>query len=40
MRALRVATFLSQQAGFEEVYNVNGGIHKYAEDVDPSIGFY
>eukprot|EP00981_Chlorochromonas_danica_P011393 scaffold3993_cov161-Ochromonas_danica.AAC.7 len=27
-------------AEFSEVYNVKGGIHAYAEEVDPSIGTY
>jgi len=40
MRSMRVATFLTAKAGFEQVFNVEGGIHKYAENVDPSIGFY
>eukprot|EP01041_Mallomonas_annulata_P014115 gene14115-30044_t len=37
MRSLRFATFLVQQAGFKEVYNVQGGILKYADEVDPSV---
>jgi len=40
MRSMRVAQFLTQQAGFDEVYNLDGGIHKYADKVDPKIGFY
>jgi rhodanese-related sulfurtransferase len=40
MRSMRVAMFLKQQAGFDEVYNLEGGIHKYAIEVDPSIGTY
>ncbi len=29
-----------QQAEFTDVYNVEGGIHAYAEQVDPTVGFY
>ena len=39
MRSMRVATFLASQ-GFEEVYNVDGGINGYANKVDPSIPMY
>jgi predicted sulfurtransferase len=28
------------QAKFEEVYNVEGGIHEYALQVDPTIATY
>ena len=40
MRSQRVAMFLTQQAGFEEVYNLTGGVNEYANKVDSSIGFY
>jgi len=40
MRSLRVAQFLAVKAGFEEVYNVDGGIHQYSVQVDPSIPTY
>eukprot|EP01039_Chlorochromonas_danica_P007417 gene7414-8203_t len=40
MRSLRMASFLVADAEFSEVYNVKGGIHAYAEEVDPSIGTY
>ena len=40
MRSKRVATFLVENAGFEEVYNLTGGVHSYATDVDESIGIY
>lgn len=39
MRSMRVATFLVSQ-GFEEVYNVDGGINGYANKVDPTIPMY
>ena len=32
--------YIVTQADFVEVYNVEGGIHAYAENVDPSIGTY
>eukprot|EP01037_Dinobryon_pediforme_P023650 gene23650-25156_t len=31
---MRVANFLVGQARFEEVYNVEGGIHQFAVKVD------
>jgi predicted sulfurtransferase len=37
---MKVATFLTSQAGFEEVYNVAGGIAQYAAEVDPKIPQY
>jgi len=37
---MQVATFLTQRAGFAEVYNMEGGIHQYALEIDPSIGTY
>eukprot|EP01031_Cornospumella_fuschlensis_P033898 gene33898-41015_t len=40
VRSLRVARFLTEQAGFLDVYSVQGGIDAYALDVDPSIGTY
>ena len=39
MRSMRVATFLIGQ-GFEEVYNVDGGINQYADKIDPTIPQY
>jgi rhodanese-related sulfurtransferase len=39
MRSMKMANFLIQN-GFDDVYNVDGGIHKYAENVDPSIPMY
>jgi rhodanese-related sulfurtransferase len=39
MRSMKMANFLIQN-GFDDVYNVDGGIHKYAENVDPSIPTY
>lgn len=40
MRSLRVAQFLTLNAGFEDVYNVEGGIHQYAVQVDPNVPTY
>jgi rhodanese-related sulfurtransferase len=40
MRSMRVATFLVQNAAFEQVFNVEGGINMYAIKSDPSIGTY
>ena len=37
---MRVAQFLTNQLGFVEVYNAEGGIAQYASDVDPSVGQY
>jgi rhodanese-related sulfurtransferase len=39
-RSLTVANYLVQNAGFGDVYSVEGGIHKVSEDVDPSIPLY
>lgn len=39
-RSMQVASFLSTQAGFTEVFNLAGGIHMYAQNVDPSVGQY
>ena len=39
MRSMRVATFFVSQ-GFEEVYNVDGGINGYSNKVDPTIPMY
>jgi rhodanese-related sulfurtransferase len=36
-RSLKVSTFLSGQAKFAKVINVEGGIMKYASDVDASV---
>ena len=40
IRSMKLANFLVSQAAFEEVYNVSGGILKYAERIDPSVGSY
>ena len=40
MRSMRMAMYLTQQAGFNEVYNVDGGITEYAQEVDNSIALY
>ena len=38
---MQLATHLvSLNAGFDEVYNVEGGIHAYSTDCDPSIPQY
>ncbi len=39
MRSERAAMFL-RQIGFEAVSNISGGIHQWAEDVDPSMRRY
>lgn len=39
MRSLQVAHFL-QQRGFDDVYNVAGGIDAWARTVDPSVPRY
>jgi len=39
VRSLKVAHFLTQN-GFSQVTNLAGGIHAWANDVDPSIGTY
>ncbi|WVY90684.1 hypothetical protein V8G54_036198 [Vigna mungo] len=39
MRSLQVAKWLLSQ-GFRKVYNVSGGIHAYAVQVDPSVPTY
>ena len=38
-RSMRVAQFLVNK-GFGEVYNVDGGIHQYSVQVDPTIKQY
>lgn len=38
-RSMRVAQFLVNK-GFSEVYNVDGGIHQYSVQVDPTIKQY
>ena len=40
MRSMRMAMFLTSSAGFTNVHNVDGGITKYANDIDPSIPLY
>ncbi|KAL2316881.1 hypothetical protein Fmac_030757 [Flemingia macrophylla] len=39
MRSLQVAKWLQSQ-GFRKVYNISGGIHAYAVNVDPSVPTY
>jgi rhodanese-related sulfurtransferase len=39
MRSLKVAQFLAQN-GFDRVSNLTGGIHAWAQDVDPGVGTY
>eukprot|EP01036_Dinobryon_divergens_P037759 gene37759-49461_t len=39
-RSSRFATFLVQQAGFKDVYVVEGGLLKYANEVDPSVAHF
>eukprot|EP00600_Ochromonadales_sp_CCMP1393_P004670 CAMPEP_0174957474 /NCGR_PEP_ID=MMETSP0004_2-20121128/2091_1 /TAXON_ID=420556 /ORGANISM="Ochromonas sp., Strain CCMP1393" /LENGTH=181 /DNA_ID=CAMNT_0016205585 /DNA_START=18 /DNA_END=563 /DNA_ORIENTATION=+ len=36
-RSMKVSMFLTVQAGFPEVFNVDGGITSYAAQVDPSV---
>ena len=40
MRSMQVASFLVQQAGFERVFNVSGGIDAYSRLVDPKVPRY
>jgi rhodanese-related sulfurtransferase len=39
VRSLKVAQFLAQN-GFSQLANLTGGIHRWACDVDPSVGTY
>lgn len=39
MRSQQAASFLQQQ-GFEHIYNLEGGIHAWATDVEPSMPKY
>ena len=39
IRSQQCAAYLANQ-GFAEVYNLRGGIHLWAEQIDPSVGFY
>lgn len=39
MRSSQVASFLEQQ-GFENIYNLSGGIHAWATEVDLSMAQY
>jgi hypothetical protein len=39
IRSMQMATFLTSKAGFTRVFNVEGGIHAYAQ-IDPSVPFY
>jgi rhodanese-related sulfurtransferase len=38
-RSAQVTAWLSQQ-GWQNVFNVRGGIDEYARKIEPSIGFY
>jgi rhodanese-related sulfurtransferase len=38
-RSARVTEWLAQQ-GWKNVFNVRGGIEKYAREIDNSVGFY
>ena len=38
-RSMQVTAWLAQQ-GFQNVFNVNGGIDEYAREVDRSVGLY
>ena len=38
-RSMQVALFLEQQ-GFSDVFNLSGGIHAWAEQVDPAVAIY
>lgn len=40
MRSMQVSNFLVQQAGFERVFNVSGGIDAYSRLVDPKVPRY
>ena len=40
MRSMQVVSFLVQQAGFERVFNVSGGIDAYSRLVDPKVPRY
>ena len=39
VRSLKVAQFLAQN-GFTQIANLTGGIHAWANDVDPGVGTY
>jgi rhodanese-related sulfurtransferase len=39
MRSGQVCEFLSRQ-GFERLYNLAGGIDRWAREVDPNVGMY
>ena len=39
-RSHMAVLFLQQQHGFENLYNLDGGILAYAKDIDPSIPLY
>jgi rhodanese-related sulfurtransferase len=40
MRSAHVATWLAQQAGFEAVYNLDGGIDAWSREIDPTVPRY
>ena len=39
MRSMKMANFLTQ-AGYTDVYNIDGGINEYSQEVDPSVPLY
>ncbi|CAG9177840.1 rhodanese-like domain-containing protein [Cupriavidus respiraculi] len=39
-RSMQVASFLERQHGFGKVYNLTGGVHAWAEQVDPAMPRY
>ncbi|MFX6759480.1 rhodanese-like domain-containing protein, partial [Acinetobacter baumannii] len=39
-RSMQVANFLERQHGFGKVYNLSGGVHAWAEQVDPAMPKY
>jgi rhodanese-related sulfurtransferase len=39
VRSMQVAQYLKQQ-GFESIFNLTGGIHAWATQVDPDMGTY
>ena len=40
IRSMQMASFLTTSAKFPTVYNVEGGIHAWATQIDPSVGVY
>ena len=39
-RSAQAIQYLSQRHNFDNLYNLKGGIHAWAMDVDPSVGVY